>query len=235
MPTTLITGASRGLGLEFTRQYLADGWDVIACCRDPEQADELAALAGPKLNIHGLDVADFAAIDALSSTLSDRPIDVLINNAGIMGELPLAENLHKQHFGKLDYAIWESIFRINTFAPVKMAEAFIGQIGASAQKKLVNISSTVGSMSEMTVPAIGYSASKTALNRTMTIVADSLKEKGIIVALLCPGYVKTRMDFAGYATVEADASIAGMRALIEAMTLEQSGKFMRYNGEPIGW
>ncbi len=235
MPTVLITGANRGLGLEFVRQYLGDGWDVIACCRSPESSAELSDLAQGSLDIRQLDVTDFEAVDALASELSGRAIDVLINNAGIMGAFPLEENLSRQEFGSVDYDHWAEIERINTFAPVKLAEAFVEHLAASEQKKLVNISTSVASMSTMNAPAIAYSASKTALNRAMTIIADPLKERGISVALLCPGYAKTRMDFAGYATVDPADSIKGMRKVIANFTLEASGSFVRFDGEAIGW
>ena len=235
MPTVLITGANRGLGLEFTRQYLADGWHVIACLRDPGNATILEELRSDKLQIEQLDVSELAQVDALATKLAGTAIDVLINNAGIMGELPLEDNLGKQHFGTVDYDLWEQINRINTLAPVKMAEAFVDHLAASELGKLVNISSTVGSIAEMAPPAIGYCASKSALNRAMTILVEPLKQRGISVALLCPGYAKTRMDFAGYATVEVDDSIRGMRRLIAGWTLDKSGAFVRYNGETIAW
>ena len=237
MPTVLITGANRGLGLEFSRQYAADGWEVIACCRRPGVADDLIALADrhPNVQIEQLDVCDHAAIDGLAAELADRPIDVLLNNAGIIGPLPIAEHVERQHFGSMDYPVWRDVLETNTFAPVKLAEAFVENVAASDQKKIVNISSSVGSIATMTVPAVAYASSKTALNRAMTIIAGPLKERGIIVALFCPGYVKTRMDAFGYAQVEIPDSIAGLRPQIDALTLDDSGSFRSYDGTPIPW
>ncbi|MFW2403736.1 MAG: SDR family oxidoreductase [Gammaproteobacteria bacterium] len=237
MSTTLITGANRGLGLEFTRQYAEDGWRVIACCREPADADELQQLAMrfDGVTIEALDVCDRAGIDALAEEHAGLAIDVLLNNAGIIGPIPIADNVERQHFGKMDYDVWRDVIETNTFAPLKMAEAFVEHIAASQQKKIVNISSQVGSIAEMSVPALAYASSKTALNRVMTTVAGQLSERGIIVAMFCPGYVKTRMDAYGYAMVEIEQSVSALRPLIEALTLDDAGSFTRFDGKPIAW
>lgn len=237
MPTVLITGANRGLGLEFARQYAGEGWQVIACCRQPAEATELQALAGahPGVTIETLDVSDFDAIDALAEKYRGQPIDVLLNNAGIIGPFPIADNIQRQHFGQLDYPVWEQVMRTNTYAPVKMAEAFLENVAASEQKKIANISSSVGSISEMAIPGVAYAASKTALNRAMTIIAGPLRKRGVSVGLYCPGYAKTRMDAFGYATVEVPDSVTALRALIANLNLEKSGSFTGHDGRTIGW
>ena len=237
MPSILITGANQGLGLEFTRQYAADGWDVIACCRSPESADALNELVagGGNITIEKLDVRDHAAIEVLGKKYSDMPLDILLNNAGIIGPLPIAEHIDRQHFGKMDYAVWRDVIETNTFAPVKMAETFVANLEAGEQKKLVNISSQVASIAEMSIPGIAYASSKTALNRSMTIVAEQLKERGIIVAMFCPGYVKTRMDAFGFAMVEIEQSISALRPLIASLTIDDTGCFRNYEGRTIGW
>jgi NAD(P)-dependent dehydrogenase (short-subunit alcohol dehydrogenase family) len=237
LPTILITGANRGLGLEFTRQYAADGWRVIACCRNPATASELAELAAnnSELAIEQLDVADHSQIESLGKKYVGVPIDVLLNNAGIIGPVPIAENIERQHFGQMDYAVWDEVLRVNTYGPVKMAEVFLENVAASEQKKIVTISSTVGSITEMTIPGIAYATSKTALNRAMTIIANEVKGRGIIVAMYCPGYVKTRMDAFGYATVEIPDSIAALRPMISALTIAQTGSYTGHDGRTIGW
>ena len=237
MAVILITGANRGLGLEFARQYAADGWHVIACCRKPAEADDLQALAAEhaEVVVEQLDVNDFAAIDALAQKYTGTAIDVLLNNAGVIGPLPIAENITRQHFGKMEYDVWVDVLRTNTFAPVKMAEAFLEHVAASDQKKIVTISSSVGSITEMTIPGLAYASSKTALNRVMTIIAGELKARGITVAMFCPGYVKTRMDAFGYAMVEIAESIAALRPMIAELTLEQTGSFRGHDGRTIGW
>ncbi len=237
MSTVLITGANRGLGLEFTRQYADDGWKVIACCRNPGEADELGRIAAdkPDVVIEKLDVADHAAIDSLGKKYAGLPIDVLLNNAGIIGPIPIAENIERQHFGSMEYDVWEGVLRVNTFGPVKMAEVFLENVAASEEKKIVTISSTVGSITEMAIPALAYASSKTALNRVMTIIAGQVKERGIIVAMYCPGYVKTRMDAFGYAMVEIPDSIAALRPMIADLTIEQTGSYTGHDGRTIGW
>lgn len=234
--TVLVTGASRGIGLEFTRQYADDGWSVIACCRSPDDAPELSAIAREHatVDLEGLDVTDHAAIDNLARKLGSTAVDVLINNAGIMGALPFRDNLPRQHFGSLDYRLWDEVFRTNTLGTVKVTEAFADAVAASKQKKIISLSSTTGSIAESRREALAYTTSKTALNKAMTIIAERLRPRGVIVAIFCPGYVKTRMNVGG-ATVEISDSVAGMRRLISGLTLADSGTFRRYNGDSIAW
>ena len=237
MPVILITGANRGLGLEFTRQYASDGWRVIAGCRTPAEADELNALAAnhAEISVEQLDVSDFPQIEALADKYADVAIDILLNNAGIIGPIPIAENIERQHFGQMDYDVWDEVLRVNTYAPLRMAEAFLEHVAASEQKKIINISSSVGSITEMAIPGIAYASSKTALNRAMTIVAGQVKSRGVIVGLFCPGYVKTRMDAFGYAMVEVAESIAALRPMIDQLTIEDTGCYRGHDGRNIGW
>lgn len=238
MPTVLITGANRGLGLGLASSYAADGWQVLACCRAPAQADELRSLADRhpgRLSLHELDVADHGQVDALAAELDGRPIDILVNNAGTIGPRdPGHENLHRQFFGTLDYDAWMYVFRVNTFGPVKMAEALLENLLAGEQKKIVNLSSTIGSLVEENIPVFAYSTSKTALNKAMRLLAVQLKEQGIAVGIFCPGHVKTDLGGDG-AVLEVDESIAGLRRIIDELSLERSGEYRRYNGEQIAW
>ncbi len=236
MAGVLVTGANQGIGLEFVRQYAADGWSVTACCRSPERATDLLAIAAvcPSVQVRRVDLLDAASIEQLARQLAGQPLDVLINNAGIMGAIPYRANLQRQHFGSVDYDLWEQVFRTNTLGTVKMTEACLELVAASAQKKIVNLSSTTGSISESRREALAYTTSKTALNKAMTVIAEQVRPRGVIVALLCPGYVKTRMDVGG-ASVEITDSVTGMRTLIAGLTLADSGTFRRYNGEQIGW
>jgi NAD(P)-dependent dehydrogenase (short-subunit alcohol dehydrogenase family) len=237
MPTILVTGASRGLGLEFVRQYTTGGWDVIACCRSPETAGQLGALAdeNASISVEPLDVQDHAQITALAKQYSGRPIDVLLNNAGLIGPLPYQDHIERQHFGSTDYTVWDTVLRTNTYGPLKMTEAFVEHVAQSDRKIVANISSEVSSIAGFAIPAIAYASSKSALNRAMTIVSEQLKDRGIIVALFCPGFVKTRMDFSSFATVEIPDSIAGLRKLIDELTIEDTGTFRRYDGKVLAW
>ncbi len=229
--TILITGANRGLGLEFCRQYAADGWDVIACCRNPEQAFELAKLAAqyPALQVEALDVADFDLIDKLSEKLSDWGIDVLINNAGVYGDL------QSDGLGQLDYQAWTQSFVVNTQAPVKMAVAFLPQIKNSDKKLIVNISSLMGSITDNTGGgSILYRSSKAALNAAMKSLSIELKDQSVGVLTFHPGWVKTDMGGPN-ALINAEQSVAGMRTLIKNFSLDQSGCFIKYDGTAMPW
>lgn len=236
MPTTLITGANQGLGLEMVRQYATDGWEVIACCRNPSKANDLRALSKSvsTVRVEALDLNDAAGIDALAARLRDTAIDLLLNNAGIMGALPFRENLHRQHFGTLDYELWDQVLRTNTLGTLKVTEAFVDHVARSDQRKIVALSSTTGSIAGSDRQAMAYTTSKAALNKAMTLVAKQLEPRGIIVTLVCPGYVKTRMNVGG-ATVEIPESVAGLRQLIAGLTLDDTGTFRRYNGDVIPW
>jgi NAD(P)-dependent dehydrogenase (short-subunit alcohol dehydrogenase family) len=233
--TVLVTGANRGIGLEFARQYLADGWRVIGTLRDPANAGALEALGGPgELIIEQLDVTNHEQIDALAGRYGGQPIDLLLNNAGIIGPIPIPENIERQHFGSMDYALWDQVLWTNTFAPLKLAEALVGNIAMSNQKKIATLSSTIGSLVERDTAAFAYATSKAAVNKAMKLLAAVLKDRGITVGIFCPGYVQTRMDF-GTADVTPEDSVRGLRGMIATMTLEDSGTFRRYNGETIAW
>ena len=236
MSTVMITGASQGIGLEFVRQYAHAGWEVVACCRSPDRAGELRELGAAlgNIRVECLDITDDQGIARLAHRMNGCAIDVLINNAGIMGALPFRENLYRQHFGTLDYPLWEEVLRTNTLGTVRLTEAFISSVAASAQRKIINLSSTTGSIAESRREALAYTTSKAALNKAMTIIAEQVRPLGVIVALLCPGYVKTRMNVGG-ATVEIPDSVLGMRRLIDGFTLADSGTFRRYSGETIAW
>jgi NAD(P)-dependent dehydrogenase (short-subunit alcohol dehydrogenase family) len=227
--TVLITGANRGLGLEFAKQYAEAGWQVIACCRWPEEAKELQALAersGDQIEIHQLDVADFEEIDALALILQGRAIDVLINNAGVYPQ---------SDFGNVNYEAWAEAFHINSMAPMKMAEAFAGHVAASDQKKIVTVSSKMGSIDDNTSGgSYIYRSTKTAVNMVMKSLAIDLKPKGIASTILHPGWVRTDMGGPN-GLIDAPESVAGLRRVIEALTLENSGRFVAYDGKEIPW
>ncbi|CAA9892310.1 Short-chain dehydrogenase/reductase SDR [Candidatus Methylobacter favarea] len=231
MATVLITGSNRGLGLEFCRQYAREGWDIIACCRKPEQAFKLDELVRQynTIRIEALDVADFSQIDALSQKLSDCCIDVLINNAGVYKD-------HREHvFGKLDYQAWTETLLVNTLSPVKMAEAFLPQIQRSEKKLIASISSLMGSMADNDAGgSIFYRSSKAALNAAMKSLAIDLKGQSIGVLIFHPGWVKTDMGGTN-ALINADESVSGMRSVINSFSLEHSGSFIKYDGALLPW
>ena len=233
----LVTGANRGLGLEFTKQILQAGHNVYAACRninDIEDLDLLFTEYKDKLIVVNLDINDHNSILSLSNRLKDTSIDVMINNAGTIGPLPYFENTFKQHYGTIDYDVWSDVFKTNLFGPVKMAETFLENIENGNDKKMIFISSVVGSIADDHQKAFAYATSKTALNKSVALLADILKEKEVKVLAMCPGYVKTRMNGGG-ANLEPEESIEGMLEQIEKLDIESSGSFVRYNGESINW
>jgi NAD(P)-dependent dehydrogenase (short-subunit alcohol dehydrogenase family) len=235
-PLVLITGANRGIGLELVRQYAAERWSVIATCRDPLDADELNSLArsAGDVRVEPLDLTDAASIERLRDELAGTSIDVLVNNAGTMGPLPLEDHIYRQRFGGIDYDLWSNIMLANTLGTVRLTEALIENVAASAQKKIVMVSSTAGSIGGSDRTAMAYTTSKAALNKASTIIARTVADRGVIVLVLCPGHVKTRLGIGG-AGVEIDDSVTGIRSVVAGLTMADSGTFLRYNGESIPW
>jgi NAD(P)-dependent dehydrogenase (short-subunit alcohol dehydrogenase family) len=227
MPTVLVTGANRGLGLEFVRQYGADGWKVLATCRDPKTADALNGLEG-NIQVLPLDVADFLAIDTIARILSAEKIDLLLNNAGVYGS-------EKKIFGATNYDDWTEVLRINTQAPLKMAECFVEQIAKSDKKLIVSVSSLLGSISANdSGEQYTYRSSKAALNMVNQCLAVDLAEKGITSIVVSPGWARTDMG-GPEAPVDPVDSVAGIHKVIEGVTVDDSGKFFNYDGALIDW
>jgi NAD(P)-dependent dehydrogenase (short-subunit alcohol dehydrogenase family) len=226
MPTVFVTGANRGLGLEFARQYGGEGWQVHACVRSPEKATELRQLKN--VTVHQLDVTDFAAVDGLARELSTVAIDVLINCAGTMGRTTA--------FGASNFADWETVFRVNTFAPMKVSEAFVPHVAKSDQKKIVSLTSLMASIADNELGGFySYRSSKAALNAIMRSMAIDLGRKhGIIAGLMHPGWVRTDMG-GPRATLEPAESVAGMRKVIAGLTKEKAGRFWSWDGTEAPW
>jgi NAD(P)-dependent dehydrogenase (short-subunit alcohol dehydrogenase family) len=228
MVAVLITGASRGLGLEFVRQYAAAGDRVFACARDPDSAAELARIAaasGGHVSVHRLDVTSDDDVAALAKALKDETIDILINNAGIDGSM---------RGGEADYEGWAEVFRVNTMAPYRMALAFRTQMKRSKAPKLVAISSRLGSIALTQGHVMDYSASKAALNHLMRALALRWGKDGFIVLALSPGWVKTDMGGPS-APLAPRESIAGMREVIAGLKPSDNGRFLGHRGEELPW
>jgi len=224
----LITGSNRGIGLEFVRQYAADGWRVLACCRDPEHATELKQLAAtqPQIKVLGLDVADFAQIEALAVQLNDQKIDLLINNAGIYPGAGLSS---------INSEDWMRAFKVNSMAPLKMAQAFTPHIAHSQLKKIATLSSKMGSIDDNSGGgSYIYRSSKAAVNMVMKSLAIDLKPLAIAVVTLHPGWVLTDMGGAN-ALLDTKTSVSGLRQVIDDLSLSSTGQFIAYDGKAINW
>lgn len=229
MPTVLITGANRGLGFEFATQYAADDWRVIATCRRPDEATALRALAG--VEVAALDVADFDAVQALAEA-SDAPIDVLLCNAGVYGDRLGSGSAGP---GQIDYDAWATTFRVNTMAPLRLAECFADRVAASDQRKIVAVTSKMGSIADNgSGGSYLYRSSKAALNMAYRSLAHDLAGRQIAVGVLHPGWVATDMGGAG-APLQAPESVRGMRAAIDQLSAATSGRFWNHDGSEIPW
>jgi NAD(P)-dependent dehydrogenase (short-subunit alcohol dehydrogenase family) len=232
----VITGANRGIGLALAQRYAADGWDVIATTRVRDDAAALDDLrgSGASITVEQLDLADAASIASFVAGIGDRPIDVLLNNAGTMGPLPLQDHIHRQRFGGIDYDLWAEVLAVNTLGTVRLTEALIDNVAASSDRTIVMMSSSAGSIGGSDRTAIAYTTSKVALNKAATIIARAVEPRGVIVLVLCPGHVKTRLGIGG-ATVEIDDSVDGIRGIVASATMADSGRFIRYDGAAIPW
>ena len=249
--TVLVTGSNRGIGLQLVTQYAEDGWDVIATSRTPLDDTDLNALAESHDNVvvEQLDVTDMGSIAALAAKYQGQPIDVLINNAGLLGGRP------GQEWGNLDPEVFADIMAVNVFGPHKVSEAFAEHVAASDQKKLIVISSTIGSISRMQnpTPLPILATSKAAVNMAMRTVAMQLKDQGVVVAMLMPGLVRTRMsyqaggmsleeasqqtdfDFDRPGSISTTESATRIRNVVASLDGTETGIFLNNDGSRLDW
>jgi NAD(P)-dependent dehydrogenase (short-subunit alcohol dehydrogenase family) len=232
MPTTLITGANRGIGLEFVKQYSSAGWRVHACFRTPQNAgtlNDLASVPHSNITLHQLDLAEFEQIDRLALTLSGESIDLLINNAGIFPDKG------SKGFRDTDYDAWHQAIRVNTMAPLRMTEALVEHIAKSSEKKVVFITSKVASVADNSTGGYYlYRTSKVGLNMEAKSLSIDLAPRGISIAILDPGWVKSDMGGTA-APITPEQSVAGMRQIIGKLNPDNTGKFTSYNGQQVAW
>ena len=209
MPTALITGAARGLGKELARQYAAEGWKVIGTQRGD------------------MDMNDRKQIREFSAGLKGEPIDLLFCNAGISGKRGMA-------IGAFDFDSWEEVLRVNLLGPAALAEALVDNVAASERRTIAMMSSRLGSISESSGMTLPYSTSKAALNMLVKGLAATLASRGIIVVALSPGWVRTDMGGES-APLSPEASVRGLRKILEQINPKDSGRFFSHDGSEIPW
>jgi NAD(P)-dependent dehydrogenase (short-subunit alcohol dehydrogenase family) len=223
MPTTLITGANRGIGLALVREFQAKGHDVIATARDPSAATDLEATGA---ELHPLDVADPASIAALAATLKGRPVDILINNAGLGDRADMP---------RLDYDRFEELLRVNTIAPIRVLDALTPNLAAGKNKIAAALSSQLGSIQNTDMSfGLAYRVSKAGLNMGLRTAAHTLSAQGITLLALHPGWVKTDMGGDG-APIEPADSAAGLYKVITGAGPSRELRFFDWQGETLPW
>ena len=232
MQRCLVTGANRGLGLEFTRELLARGARVLACCRDPSRADELTALQqrhGGDLAVHALDVADAGAIAALPEVAAKhlQRLDLLVNNAGVL--------VSGERFGNVASDSLTRSFAVNAAAPLLITQALAPLLLRGHKPRVLCVSTQLASIAQASgFRTLSYSMSKAALNMAVKRLGAELGPPGIVVMAFHPGWVKTAMGGSG-ATLEPATSVKAMLGLIEHAKPDDGGKFLAYDGAPLPW
>lgn len=231
MNRILITGTNRGIGLEFTHQYLQQGWQVHACCRSPENAQALMKLRKEHpdtLHIHVLDVCNAAQRQNLVYELGDTPIDILLNNAGVYGPFDMP-------FGELDTEQWLKTLETNTVAPLLLSQALAANVAASEKKIIATLSSKMGSISDNgSGGSYLYRSSKAALNAALYSQSIDLSEKGITTLMLHPGWVRTDMGGPN-GEINTEQSVTQMRATLDNASAADNGRFIDIDGSTIPW
>lgn len=231
MTDVLITGAARGIGFELARQYAEAGDRVYATTRNPQGADQLNALMADfqdQLTVHRMDVGDMDSVRACAAELNGAPIDVLINNAGVWG------GLETQTFQNMDYENWAFELNVMAMGPFRVIQTFLPNVLAGQDRKVVTLSSQVAAHVYDHVIGYSYASAKAAVNRLMTALATELKDQGIIVVPMHPGWVKT--DMAGdVADIYPSESAEGVRRVIADMTMADTGKFLKWTGDVHPW
>ena len=233
LKTAIITGANRGIGLALTRIYAESGkWKILACCRTPNKATALQDIAQKfpgHIEIFTLDVSDAKSIESFAQAIGDQPVDLLINNAGILGPDP-----HQQNLQHMDFDGWSNTFNINSIAPFRMVQAIMKNLEKAKQAKITTISSMMGALSTEVTGYYAYCSSKAAVNKVMKLLSLDLASKGMVVTMFHPGWVQTDMG-GDNAEITPQTSAQGLYDVISSLTLADSGKFLTWNGDEHAW
>jgi NAD(P)-dependent dehydrogenase (short-subunit alcohol dehydrogenase family) len=229
--TILITGANRGIGLALAQVFVEHDWEVIACCRRPAEALELQGIetdSQGRLTIRQLDVTRDEDIRHLATALRGKAIDILFNNAGILGP-------EEQDFGKLDEKEWLTVFRVNTIAPYKMTLALLDNVVLSHRRVIATIGSAMGSIGENTSGGYYiYRTAKAAVHMLMKNLSIDLQQKGVTAVAMHPGWVRTRLG-GPQAPLSPEESAAGILATLTTLTPAKNGAFLDYQGREMAW
>jgi len=230
MTTIAITGAARGIAFELTKAYAADGARIFAFCRNLAAADALKALAdgsGGRVTVHEMDVASDESVRAAAAAIGDATIDTLFNVAGVLGSVS-----PELEAGSSDWGQWQDVLNVMTLGPLRVLQAFLPHMKAGS--KVINFSSQLAASTWPYGGLYPYVAAKAGLNRLMRSVAIDLKDRGIVVGILHPGYVQTDMGGPN-ADITPQESVAGIRKVTADWTIERSGDFLKWNGETHPW
>lgn len=229
METTLITGANRGIGLAFARHYAGAGWNVLAGCRSPGDAPQLAELSTRhpgRVTVFPIDVTDAASIAAAARAAGDRPIDLLLNNAGVTAR--------QETLDGLDFDAWRHVLDVNTLGPVRVAAAFLDQVARSGRRLVVTVTSRMGSLTEDGTGYYAYRSSKAAVNMAMRCLAHDARGRGVAVVVVHPGWVRTDMG-GEQAPLTPEQSVASLARAIDRFGMAESGGFFDHDGSTIPW
>ena len=230
MSNVVITGSNRGIGLALASVYAQRGDAVFACCRSPGKAKELQALAKThSVTVVPLDVGDDKSVAALAKQLAGTAVDTLINNAGVSGGPP-----EEQTATSMNFAAWADAFNVNALGPVRVMQALLPALKHSRSAKVMSVTSQLGAISLDMTFALGYSATKAALNKFMRLAASGLKAHGIAVGVIHPGWVKTDMGGAG-ASITPSESAGGIANVTDQLSLQNTGGFWKWNGGRHEW
>jgi len=230
MANVLITGGNRGIGLELVKAYAKGGDRVFAFCRSPDRAEALNAAAagsGGKLSVHAMDVGDGDYVAAGAKAVGDAPIDILINNAGIIGGNP-------QTLDKIDFDAWIDAFKVMTIGPFRVVQTFLPNLKKAAAAKVMTVTSQLAASTWPYGGTYAYSSAKAGVNKVMQTLALDLKGDRIAVSMIHPGWVKTDMGGAG-ADITPEESAAGIHAVIAGLSMDSTGRFFKWNGDIHPW
>jgi NAD(P)-dependent dehydrogenase (short-subunit alcohol dehydrogenase family) len=229
MQTIVITGANRGIGLALCQEFIGNGWHVVATCRKPEAAPELQKLEqSGRLEIHAMEVTNPADVARLGKVLSGKPVDVLVNNAGIMGG-------DRQGLIGMDFDAWAQTMNINVLAPFRISAMLLPNLRLSSKPRIVTVSSQMGAFGKaMGFGQYAYRSSKAAVSKVMQVLALELQAEGIVVCPVHPGWVQTDMGGPS-ATITPQQSAKGLYALIDRLDMQLSGRFWSWDGTEHVW